>query len=113
MSDRKIKTALISVTDKRGIVEFSRALSAYGVTILSTGGTAELLRQESINVRNVSDMTGFPEILNDRVKTLHPKVYGGILAIRANAEHQQQMVDNGLEYIDMVVVNLYQFQQTI
>ena len=109
----KIRTALISVSDKTGLPQFAQRLSALGVQILSTGGTARLLRDNGVDVRDVSDYTGFPEILDGRVKTLHPKVHGGLLARRDNEEHVKQMEDLGIEAIDMVVVNLYPFEQTI
>ena len=110
---RKIKRALISVSDKSGIVEFARRLQQVSVELISTGGTASLLRQAGLEVRDISDLTGFPEILGGRVKTLHPKVHGGILAIRDNPEHQAQVADNAIEAIDMVVVNLYPFGETV
>jgi phosphoribosylaminoimidazolecarboxamide formyltransferase/IMP cyclohydrolase len=107
------KRALISVSDKTGIVEFARELAALGVELLSTGGTKSLLEKADVPVRSVSDVTGFPEILDGRVKTLHPAIHSGLLAIRANAEHRAQMEQLGLGYIDFVIVNLYPFQQTI
>jgi phosphoribosylaminoimidazolecarboxamide formyltransferase/IMP cyclohydrolase len=113
MAVTKIKRALISVSDKTGLVDFARRLARHQIELLSTGGTAQLLRDAGLDVRDVSDLTGFPEILGGRVKTLHPKVHGGLLAIRDNAEHQRQVADNAIEYIDMVVVNLYPFRQTI
>lgn len=108
-----IRRALISVWDKTGIVEFSRALAEQGVEIISTGGTFSLLQKEGVPVIGISDVTGFPEILDGRVKTLHPAVHSGLLAIRDNEEHQRKMEELGLSYIDLVVVNLYPFQQTI
>ncbi|WP_336788933.1 bifunctional phosphoribosylaminoimidazolecarboxamide formyltransferase/IMP cyclohydrolase [Paenibacillus sp. MMO-177] len=108
-----IRRALISVSDKTGIVEFSRELAAQGVQIISTGGTFNLLEKEGIPVIGISDVTGFPEILDGRVKTLHPAVHSGLLAIRDNEEHQKVMQELGLDYIDLVVVNLYPFKQTI
>ena len=108
-----IRRALISVSDKTGIVEFSRALSELGVEIISTGGTASLLEKEGVPVIGISDVTGFPEILDGRVKTLHPAVHSGLLAIRDDAEHQKKMEELELKYIDLVVVNLYPFQETI
>ncbi|WP_211748119.1 bifunctional phosphoribosylaminoimidazolecarboxamide formyltransferase/IMP cyclohydrolase [Paenibacillus sp. Marseille-Q4541] len=108
-----IKRALVSVSDKTGIVDFCRELSNLGVEIISTGGTSSLLSKEGIPVIGISDVTGFPEIMDGRVKTLHPAVHSGLLAVRDNAEHQQQMKDLGLDYIDLVVVNLYPFQETI
>ncbi|MBO2945679.1 bifunctional phosphoribosylaminoimidazolecarboxamide formyltransferase/IMP cyclohydrolase [Paenibacillus sp. F411] len=108
-----IKRALVSVSDKTGIVEFCRELSALGVEIISTGGTKSLLAKEGVPVIGISDVTGFPEILDGRVKTLHPAVHSGLLAIRDSSEHQRQMQELGLDYIDLVVVNLYPFQETI
>jgi len=110
---KKITRALISVSDKTGLVDFARKLSAASVEIISTGGTARALREAGLEVRDVSELTGFPEILGGRVKTLHPKVHGGLLAIRDDAEHQRQVQANGIQYIDMVVVNLYPFRETI
>ncbi|MFD1954872.1 bifunctional phosphoribosylaminoimidazolecarboxamide formyltransferase/IMP cyclohydrolase [Paenibacillus thailandensis] len=108
-----IRRALISVSDKSGIVEFSRELANLGVQIISTGGTFSLLQQEGVPVIGISDVTGFPEILDGRVKTLHPAVHSGLLAVRDDEEHQKAMKELGLDYIDMVVVNLYPFKQTI
>lgn len=108
-----IKRALVSVSDKTGIVDFCRELSQLGVEIISTGGTKGLLSKEGVPVIGISDVTGFPEILDGRVKTLHPAVHSGLLAIRDSAEHQAQMKELGLDYIDLVVVNLYPFQETI
>ncbi|MCS6804124.1 MAG: bifunctional phosphoribosylaminoimidazolecarboxamide formyltransferase/IMP cyclohydrolase [Acidobacteriota bacterium] len=110
--ETKIRTALISVFDKTGIVEFAHALTQWDVTIISTGGTARLLRDNGIAAKDVSDITGFPEMLDGRVKTLHPRIHGGILAIRHNQTHQQEVNKHQLTLIDMVVVNLYPFQQT-
>jgi phosphoribosylaminoimidazolecarboxamide formyltransferase/IMP cyclohydrolase len=110
---KKITRALISVSDKTGLVEFARKLTAHSVEIISTGGTARTLREAGLKVRDVSELTGFPEILGGRVKTLHPKVHGGLLAVRDDAQHQQQVQANGIEYIDMVVVNLYPFRETV
>jgi len=109
----KVSQALISVSDKRGTVDFARELAALGVKLLSTGGTAKLLRDAGLAVTDVSDYTGFPEMLDGRVKTLHPKVHGGILGIRGNAEHAATMEKHGIPPIDLVVVNLYPFTQTI
>jgi phosphoribosylaminoimidazolecarboxamide formyltransferase/IMP cyclohydrolase len=110
---KKITRALISVSDKTGLVDFAARLSRHSVELISTGGTARMLREAGLEVRDVSDLTGFPEILGGRVKTLHPKVHGGLLAIRNNADHQHQVEENGIEYIDMVVVNLYPFRETV
>lgn len=109
----KITRALISVSDKTGVVEFSRELAKYGVEILSTGGTAKLLREGGLTVKDVSEFTGFPEMLDGRVKTLHPKVHGGLLGMRGNPEHVATMKAHGIEPIDMVVVNLYPFEATV
>lgn len=108
-----IKRALISVSDKTGIAEFASELSGLGVEIISTGGTAKLLSESNIEVTKVADVTGSPEILGGRVKTLHPKIHGGILAIRDNEEHQEEMEENGITGIDMVVINLYPFEKTV
>ena len=109
---RKISRALISVSDKTGIVELASGLMSLDVELLSTGGTAKLLREKGLKVRDVSDFTGFPEMLDGRVKTLHPRVHGGLLAVRSNPQHQAQVKEHGIEFIDMVVVNLYPFEKT-
>ena len=109
---RVIRRALLSVTDKTGLVDFARALAGQGVELVSTGGTARALREAGLTVRDISDLTGFPEMLDGRVKTLHPKVHGGILHIRENAEHRAAVTEHGIEPIDMVVVNLYAFEKT-
>lgn len=109
----KIKRALISVSDKTGIVEFAQKLSTYGIEIISTGGTMQALKAAGVPVTYVSDVTGFPEIMDGRVKTLNPLIHGGILAIRDNAEHQKAMQEHNIKGIDLVVVNLYPFRQTI
>jgi phosphoribosylaminoimidazolecarboxamide formyltransferase / IMP cyclohydrolase len=109
--DRKIGRALLSVTDKTGLVEFARQLAGFGVELVSTGGTARALRDAGLAVRDIADLTGFPEMLDGRVKTLHPKVHGGILHRRADAEHRAQIAAHGIEPIDMVVVNLYAFEK--
>jgi phosphoribosylaminoimidazolecarboxamide formyltransferase/IMP cyclohydrolase len=109
---KKISRALISVSDKTGVAEFAEGLAALGVEILSTGGTAKLLRERGVKVRDVSDLTGFPEMLDGRVKTLHPKVHGGLLAIRSNPKHVKQARTHGIEFIDLVAVNLYPFEKT-
>lgn len=108
-----IKRALISVSDKKGIVDFAKELTSAGIDILSTGGTAKLLRDAGIDVTDVSDYTGFPEIMDGRVKTLHPLVHGGILARRDTSEDIETMQRLGIKPIDMVVVNLYPFEATI
>ncbi|MDD2443763.1 MAG: bifunctional phosphoribosylaminoimidazolecarboxamide formyltransferase/IMP cyclohydrolase, partial [Desulfotomaculaceae bacterium] len=107
-----VKRALISVSDKTGVVQFARGLSELGVEIISTGGTAQALQEAGVPVTYVSDVTGFPEILDGRVKTLHPGVHGGILALR-NEEHLVQLKKHGITPIDLVAVNLYPFRETI
>ena len=111
-SNRKIQRALLSVTDKTGLVEFGRKLSALGVELVSTGGTAKLLRDSGIPVKDISELTGFPEMLDGRVKTLHPKVHGGILHRRDDPKHVAAVAQQGIPPIDMVVVNLYAFEKT-
>ncbi len=108
----KIKRALISVSDKTGVLDLARELDKCGVEILSTGGTAKMLRENNIPVKEVSGYTGFPEMLDGRVKTLHPKIHGGLLALRDNAEHMKTAQEHGIGLIDMVVVNLYPFEKT-
>jgi phosphoribosylaminoimidazolecarboxamide formyltransferase/IMP cyclohydrolase len=109
---RPIRRALLSVTDKTGLVDFARTLASFNVDLVSTGGTARTLREAGLPVRDISDLTGFPEMLDGRVKTLHPKVHGGILHIRDNAEHMSSVAEHAIEPIDMVVVNLYAFEKT-
>ena len=109
---RKVSRALLSVSDKTGVVDFAAGLVELGVEILSTGGTARLLRESGLKVRDVSEVTGFPEMLDGRVKTLHPKVHGGILAVRSNPEHRKEVAEHGIEFIDLVAVNLYPFEKT-
>ena len=109
----KIKRALLSVSDKEGLVDFAQKLADYGVEILSTGGTAKAIKEAGITVKDVSDHTGFPEIMDGRVKTLHPKVHGGILSRRSNDSHVQAQSDHDIGDIDLVVVNLYPFSQTV
>jgi len=109
----KIRRAIISLSDKAGALEFARGLTDRGVEILSTGGTARLLRDSGIPVVEVSAYTGFPEMLDGRVKTLHPKIHGGILGLRENPEHAAKMREHGIEPIDLVAVNLYPFEQTV
>jgi phosphoribosylaminoimidazolecarboxamide formyltransferase/IMP cyclohydrolase len=111
-AEKKIRRALLSVTDKTGLVEFAGALAAFGVELISTGGTARTLRESGLAVKDISDLTGFPEMLDGPVKTLHPKVHGGLLYIRGNAEHEAAVAAHGIEPIDMVVVNLYAFEKT-
>src|SRR3979490_836428 len=105
-SAAKIQRAILSVTDKSGLVEFARKLSNLGVELISTGGTAKLLRDSGIAARDISELTGFPEMLDGRVKTLHPKVHGGILHRRESAAHRTAVAEHGILPIDMVVVNL-------
>ena len=109
---KPITRALLSVSDKTGIVDFAAGLSKLGVEIVSTGGTAKLLREKGVKVRDVSELTGFPEMLDGRVKTLHPKVHGGILAIRSNPAHMAALKDHEISVIDLVAVNLYPFEKT-
>jgi len=111
-SVKLIRRALLSVTDKTGLVDFARALAGFGVELVSTGGTARALRDAGLMVKDISDLTGFPEMLDGRVKTLHPKVHGGLLYIRGNAEHEALVAAHGIQPIDMVVVNLYAFEKT-
>src|SRR5205823_14441553 len=111
-ANRKIQRALLSVTDKTGLVDFARTLSALGIELISTGGTAKLLRDSSIPVKDVSELTGFPEMLDGRVQTLHPKVHGGILHRRDDPKHVAAVAEHGIAPIDMVVVNLYAFEKT-
>jgi phosphoribosylaminoimidazolecarboxamide formyltransferase / IMP cyclohydrolase len=113
MDQIKISRALLSVSDKTGIVELATALAAQGVELVSTGGTATALRDAGLTVRDISDLTGFPEMMDGRVKTLHPKVHGGLLAVRGNAEHEASMAEHEIGPIDLVVVNLYPFAQTV
>ncbi len=109
----KIQTAIISLSDKTGILDFARELQSFGVEFLSTGGTARTLREGGLKVTDVSEYTGFPEMLDGRVKTLHPKVHGGLLGIRDNPAHAQKMKEHNIRPIDMVVINLYPFEATI
>src|SRR3954468_20548316 len=109
-----VRRALISVSDKTGLAEFAAALhKEFNVQLLSTGGTAKFLREAGLPVTDVSEVTGFPEMMDGRVKTLHPKIHGGLLALRDNAEHVAAMKDHGIEAIDLVCINLYPFKQTI
>jgi phosphoribosylaminoimidazolecarboxamide formyltransferase / IMP cyclohydrolase len=113
MRSNKISRVLISVTDKQGIVEFAQELAAFGANILSTGGTAAQLRNGGLTVTDVADYTGFPEMMDGRLKTLHPKIHGGLLALRNRSEHMTAAVRHGIGMIDMVVINLYQFEKTV
>jgi phosphoribosylaminoimidazolecarboxamide formyltransferase/IMP cyclohydrolase len=110
---RKIERALISVSDKTGVVEFAQSLAEFGVEIISTGGTARTLREYGLDVTDVSEITGFPEMMDGRVKTLHPKIHGAFLALRDNADHVESMRQHGIKPIDLVVVNLYPFEETV
>lgn len=110
---KKIERAIISVTDKAGVADFARSISEFGVQILSTGGTARVLREGGVSVTDISEYTGFPEMLDGRVKTLHPKVHGGLLGLRDNPEHVEMMKEHGIDNIDLIVVNLYQFEKTV
>src|SRR6266700_7361964 len=110
---RRITRALLSVSDKSGLIEFARALAAHGIDLVSTGGTAKAIADAGLKVTDVSDLTGFPEMMDGRVKTLHPKVHGGLLAIRDNAEHAKAMKEHGIAPIDLLVVNLYPFEATV
>jgi phosphoribosylaminoimidazolecarboxamide formyltransferase / IMP cyclohydrolase len=110
---KPISRAIMSVTDKSGLVEFAKSLAAFPIEILSTGGTAKVLREAGLKVREVSDFTGFPEMLDGRVKTLHPKIHGGILGRRDLPDHVSQMLAHQILPIDLVVVNLYQFEQAV
>jgi phosphoribosylaminoimidazolecarboxamide formyltransferase/IMP cyclohydrolase len=108
-----IQRALLSVSDKSGLVEFARELRRFDVELISTGGTAKALREAGIEVRDIADITGFPEMMDGRIKTLHPRIHGGLLALRDNPEHARAMDEHGIEPIDMVIVNLYPFEETI
>jgi phosphoribosylaminoimidazolecarboxamide formyltransferase / IMP cyclohydrolase len=110
---RRLTRALLSVSDKSGLIEFARALAGHGVELVSTGGTAKAIAAAGLKVRDVSELTGFPEMMDGRVKTLHPKVHGGLLAIRDNVEHAQAMKAHGITPIDLLVVNLYPFEATV
>ena len=111
-ADKRIRRALLSVTDKTGLVEFAKTLAGFGVELISTGGTAKALREAGLSVKDISDLTGFPEMLDGRVKTLHPLVHGGLLYIRGNTEHEAAVAKHNIQPIDMVVVNLYAFEKT-
>jgi phosphoribosylaminoimidazolecarboxamide formyltransferase/IMP cyclohydrolase len=115
MSDtpRRVTRALLSVSDKTGLIDFAKSLAAHDVELVSTGGTAKAIAAAGLKVRDVSELTGFPEMMDGRVKTLHPKVHGGLLAIRDNAEHAKAMTDHGIAPIDLLVVNLYPFEATV
>src|SRR5713226_4284367 len=110
---RRAARALLSVSDKSGLAGFARGLAGFGVEFVSTGGTRKVLADAGLPVRDVSDLTGVPELLDGRVKTLHPKVHGGLLAIRENPEHEAAMLAHGIAPIDLLIVNLYPFEATI
>src|SRR5438874_1630128 len=110
---RRVTRALLSVSDKTGLIEFARALAGHGIELVSTGGTAKALTDAGLKVRDVSELTGFPEMMDGRVKTLHPKVHGGLLAIRDDAAHATSMRTHGIAPIDLLVVNLYPFEATV
>src|SRR5260221_4485348 len=112
VAEVRVQRALITVSDKRGIAEFARGLADLGVEIISTGGTAKFLASNGIETRAIDDYTGFPEILDGRVKTLNPRIYAGLLAVRDNPEHVATLNEHGIEPIDLVCVNLYPFEQT-
>jgi phosphoribosylaminoimidazolecarboxamide formyltransferase/IMP cyclohydrolase len=113
MTDHRVTRALLSVSDKSGLIEFAKALAGHGIELVSTGGTAKAIAAAGLKVTDISELTGFPEMMDGRVKTLHPKVHGGLLAIRGNAEHAQSMKDHGIAPIDLLVVNLYPFEATV
>src|SRR5579883_3328187 len=113
LSNKQVRRALLSVTDKTGLVDFARELTKHGVELVSTGGTAKTLREAGLKVKDISEHTGFPEMLDGRVKTLHPKVHGGLLYIRGNETHESAVKSHGIAPIDLVVVNLYPFEQTV
>ncbi|HBR58780.1 MAG TPA: bifunctional phosphoribosylaminoimidazolecarboxamide formyltransferase/inosine monophosphate cyclohydrolase, partial [Blastocatellia bacterium] len=110
---RKIRRALISLSDKSGAVEFAKSLVEFGVEIISTGGTAKHLRENGVAVTEVSEITGFPEMMDGRVKTLHPKIHGALLGLRDDPNHIASMNENGIEPIDLVAINLYPFEKTV
>src|SRR6478735_6012010 len=113
MTDRRVTRALLSVSDKSGLIDFAKALASHGIALVSTGGTAKAIADAGLKVTDVSELTGFPEMMDGRVKTLHPKVHGGLLAIRDNKEHAGAMSAHGIAPIDLLVVNLYPFEATV
>ena len=113
MTDRKISRALLSVSDKTGLIDFAKGLTRHGVALISTGGTAKALRDAGLQVQDVSDITNFPEMMDGRVKTLHPNVHGGLLALRDKSDHAAAMKSHGIEGIDLLVCNLYPFEATV
>src|ERR1700746_1244022 len=110
---RRVSRSLISVSDKTGVVDFARALAGHGIELISTGGTRKILGDAGLKVLDVSELTGFPEMMDGRVKTLHPAVHGGLLAMRGNADHGAAMRAHGIRTIDVLVVNLYPFEATV
>src|SRR5947209_12957913 len=110
--DVHVARALVSVSDKTGIAEFAQGLSDLGIEIVSTGGTAEALEEAGVPVRSISELTGFPEIMDGRVKTLHPKLYAGLLAVRDDSGHLQQAQEHDVQFVDLLCVNLYPFERT-
>ena len=110
---RRITRALLSVSDKAGLIDFATSLAGFGVELVSTGGTAKALKDAGLKVADVSELTGFPEMMDGRVKTLHPKVHGGLLAIRDNKDHAAAMAAHHIKPIDLLVVNLYPFEATV
>src|SRR4051812_43934328 len=113
MTDVKVARALLSVSDRIGLVELGQTLARHNVELVSTGGTAKALREAGLEVRDISELTGFPEMMDGRVKTLHPKVHGGLLAVRDDPAHAAAMTEHGIGAIDLVVVNLYPFAETV
>src|SRR5215470_5634243 len=110
---RRISRAILSVSDKTGLAEFARQLEGFGIELVATGGTARALAEAGLKMRDVSDLTGFPEMMDGRVKTLHPKIHGGLLAVRHNAEHVRTMQDHHIPAVDLLVVNLYPFEAAV
>src|SRR5579863_7398759 len=110
---RRVSRALISVSDKTGVVDFARALAGHGIALVSTGGTRKILSDAGLTVLDVSDLTGFPEMMDGRVKTLHPAVHGGLLGIRGNAAHTEAMRAHKIQPIDIMAVSLYPFEETV
>jgi len=115
MSDnlRRASRALVSVSDKSGVVDFAHALAGFGIELISTGGTRKILSEAGLKVLDVSELTGFPEMMDGRVKTLHPRIHGGLLAVRENPEHEAAMLAHGIAPIDLLVANLYPFETTL
>src|ERR1700761_9597186 len=113
MTDRKISRALISVSDKTGLIDFAKGLASHGVSLISTGGTAKALRDAGLKVADISEITHFPEMMDGRVKTLHPNVHGGLLSLRDKKDHAEAMRTHGIDGIDLLVCNLYPFEATV